>query len=189
MRCDACGAGDSLFVMVSGISRTETRLCRACAIEQGYLADDGESTLPQLDFILGQTDAPGDAGDSCPDCGMGSEELVGSGRLGCPGCIQYFRRPYLLSRKRRGLAVGYAGKVPRDFAGLASGQGAVPVKGTLESSRLLADIESAVLAEDFEKAAFLRDRLGTVSTGSSNNCGCSSNSSNSNSNGNSGNGA
>jgi protein arginine kinase activator len=163
MRCDACGAGDSLFVVVSGTSRTETRLCRACALEKGYLSDDGEATLPQLDSILGQMDAAGEAGESCPVCGMGSEELVGSGRLGCPDCIKNFRRQYMLARKRRGLSAGYSGKVPRNFAGQAAGRGGIPLIGAPDSSRLLADIESAILAEDFERAALLRDQLGSVS--------------------------
>jgi protein arginine kinase activator len=164
MRCDACGAGDSLFVVVSGNLRTETRLCRACALEKGYLSNDGEATLPQLDSILGQMDQAGEAGESCPDCGMGPQELERSGRLGCPGCIQSFRRQYILARKRRGLISGYAGKVPCDFAGTAAGRSAVPLMVTPESSRLLADIESAILAEDFERAALLRDQLGSVSS-------------------------
>jgi protein-arginine kinase activator protein McsA len=167
MRCDACGSGDSLFVVVNENSQAETRLCRSCALEKGYLSADGGAARPQLDSILGQIDNTGDIEESCPDCGMGSEQLAGSGRLGCPGCIQVFRRQYILARKRRGLPAGYAGKVPRVFAGPALVQGPVPLTGPPECARLLADIESAVLAEDFEKAAFLRDRLGSVS-GSSN---------------------
>ncbi len=176
MRCDACGAGDSLFVVVSGNSQGETRLCKACALEKGYLADDGGAALPQLESILDQFDNEGETGESCPHCGMEPAQLSGSGRLGCPACVQAFRRLYLLARKRRGLPVGYAGKVPRNFASEpgaalignlvpATGSGIAPFGGSSGSSQLLADIESAVLAEDFEKAAFLRDCLGVAKSG------------------------
>ncbi|OHD76569.1 MAG: hypothetical protein A3J97_08815 [Spirochaetes bacterium RIFOXYC1_FULL_54_7] len=177
MRCDVCGSDDSLFVVVSDNSQGEVRLCRACALEKGYLSDDGEAASPQLDSILDQLDKPEDAEGACPHCGMGQEQLTGSGRLGCPACVTAFRRQYLLARKRRGLPVGYAGKVPRDYSarlppaysatltGPETDPGASPGLGTLRNSQLLADIESAVLAEDFERAAFLRDRLGSASTG------------------------
>jgi protein-arginine kinase activator protein McsA len=107
---------------------------------------------------------------------MPQEQLSGAGRLGCPACVQTFKRKFLLARKRRGLPAGYAGKVPRGFSTLSAGletgldpetapeagQDSLLLHGALESSRLLADIESAILSEDFEKAALLRDRLGSV---------------------------
>ena len=169
MRCDACGSGDSLFVVVSRDSQGETRLCRVCAIKKGYLSDEGVTAMPQLDSILDQletTDKPTETEIYCPECRMGLTQLVEAGRLGCPSCVQVFRRQFLLARKRRGLATGYAGKIPRSFgAGAATadlGQGILPSSGAFVGSRLLADMESAVLAEDFEKAALLRDRLGSI---------------------------
>jgi protein-arginine kinase activator protein McsA len=119
MRCDACGSGDSLFVVVSGNSQGEIRLCQVCALEKGYLSDEGLEVLPQLESILGQLDRqdpPVEAEPVCPLCGMGQEQLVAAGRLGCPGCVQAFKRQFLLARKRRGLPSGYAGRIPRGFA-------------------------------------------------------------------------
>lgn len=169
MRCDACGSSDSLFVVVSRDSQGETRLCRVCAIKKGYLSDEGLAAVPQMDSILDQLetlDQPTETEACCPECKMGLNQLVETGRLGCPTCVQVFRRQFLLARKRRGLAAGYAGKIPKSLgAGVAAvgrGQGILPSSGTLVGSRLLADMESAVLAEDFEKAALLRDRLGSI---------------------------
>jgi len=178
MRCDGCGSGDSLFVVVSGNPQGETRLCRICALEKGYLDNEGVAALPRLDSILDQLDKPVETEAICPDCGMDQEQLVGAGRLGCPACVRVFRRQFLLARKRRGLPAGYAGKLPRDltaeYAGPKAGpkgaalpeagEGSFPISRTLEGSRLLADMETAVLAEDFEKAAMLRDRLGAART-------------------------
>jgi protein-arginine kinase activator protein McsA len=102
---------------------------------------------------------------------MGQEQLVGFGRLGCPMCVQVFKRQYLLARKRRGLPGGYAGRIPHacmaDPKKVEPGldgepsvrQGVFLAPEAHGSSQLLADIESAVLVEDFEKAAFLRDCL------------------------------
>lgn len=179
MRCDVCGSSDSLFVVVSGNSQGETRLCRVCALEKGYHFNEGVVALPQVDSILDQLDKLDkevDSEASCPDCGMGQDQLVGAGRLGCPSCVKVFRRQFLMARKRRGLPAGYAGKIPRSgSAGATSPEAgmekqaapeavssAFPLPEKLDGSRLLADMESAVLAEDFEKAALLRDRLGSV---------------------------
>jgi protein-arginine kinase activator protein McsA len=180
MSCDACGSGDSLFVVVSGNSQGETRLCKVCAREKGYLSDEGQTALPQLDSILDQLEKPVETEACCPECGMGLEDLVESGRLGCPGCVQVFKRQFLLARKRRGLGTGYAGRIPKRLTtGTASletplessldgaepataGQASFQSPESLMGSRLLADMESAVFAEDFEKAAKLRDCLGSI---------------------------
>lgn len=76
--------------------------------------------------------------------------------------------------------MGYAGKTPRGVAAGLAGpagpetglegdaenrQGDCPFLEAREGSQVLADMETAVLAEDFERAAFLRDRLGSVRTG------------------------
>jgi protein-arginine kinase activator protein McsA len=132
-----------------------------------------DTILDQLD----QPDKPVESGTSCPVCGMSKDQLVVAGSLGCPFCVQTFRHQFLLARKRRGLPAGYAGKVPLSLAASpgsfpgGQGRGAQPESSpaasllpcsALEGSRLLADMESAVLAEDFEKAAMLRDRLGSA---------------------------
>lgn len=179
MQCDACGSDDSLFVVVSGISHGETRLCRVCALEKGYAFNEGEAALPHVDSILDtfeRLDEPVEAEAACPECGMARELLAVAGSLGCPVCVQIFRHQFLMARKRRGLPAGYAGKVPRNLArcigrpdpGLDTDapvhtkSATVLIPGAFDGSRLLADMESAVLAEDFEKAALLRDRLGSV---------------------------
>lgn len=177
MHCDCCGSSDSLFIVVSGNARSEARLCRVCALKKGYLSEEGQVALPQLDFLLEGTGGLEESPETpthCPVCNMAQEELIRKGLLGCPSCVQVFRHQFLLARKRRGQAFGYAGRIPRRLLarpreGQLGSQEQVAMKidrsglpkDRLEGADLLAAIESAVLAEDFESAALLRDRFGS----------------------------
>jgi protein arginine kinase activator len=188
MRCDGCGSSDSLYVVLSGMAQGEIRLCRICALQRGYLSEGGDAVVPQIDSILEQVDSQTgltESGIICPKCRLTQEQLLETGLLGCPACVESLRRQYLAARKRRGAPAVYAGKIPqgwRAFSVVAessetilqksdesaamclSSPQCVPFKALPvddgERFQLLADIEAAVLAEDFEKAALLRDRLG-----------------------------
>jgi len=139
MRCDACGADDDILFMSDGTTPDGLRLCRACASARGY-PEAGGSPDPE---------------PACPGCGMPVSELSSAGRLGCARCVPSFRKELSLLWRRAGRPARYAGKVP-------SGR-----SGTDALAGLRRELSAALEAEDFERAAAVRDELRTKGGGTS----------------------
>jgi len=133
MRCDVCGSSDQVFFIKPDGSDGELHLCRACAIERGYMGD-----------------AAGQPVTACPVCGMTIDRLRSGGKLGCPSCAVTFKPEILAMQRRASRAGRYEGKVPEDrHHGLAS-----QALGALN-----AELEAAIQSEHFEEAARIRDRI------------------------------
>jgi len=154
MRCDVCGSSDNIFFIKPDASGGELRMCRSCAVTRGY-ASEGEGLGARLDSLLNED--TGHSTGTCASCGWTAAMIRSSGRLGCPDCVQSFRREIMTVLKRAGSHGPYEGKVPRRIFGTSD-----------ESSRatLTTALELAIQSEDFEQAAAIRDRLQAGSRGS-----------------------
>jgi len=148
MRCDVCGSSDSIFFIKPDGVDGELRMCRACAVAKGYAAS-GEGLGVRLDSLV--TDIGDEqAAAACPSCGWTAERLRSSGRLGCPECARTFRREILSILKRSGRSGPYEGKLPSY---------GIPGDDTESPASLSAALEEAIGAEDFERAAAIRDTM------------------------------
>ena len=131
----------------------ELSLCAACAQAHGLnlppnLADLLlESTLQEVAAVPAEADAGGGE-QRCPACGLDVLAFRKSGRLGCSQCYQALGdvlEPLLLGMHR---SLTYRGTLP---------VGAVEDPRTLQAA-----LREAVLQEDYETAARLRDRIRAV---------------------------
>ena len=172
MTCERCGKREAtvhLVDMVDG-KRIVRWLCPVCA---GRSSDDGEADpwfgfggLPNDDqdeedsyslaSFLGEMFSPGEEKvpvdpPACPSCGYTLAEFRGTNRLGCPLCYTAFRKPLLSILGHLHRHVSHLGKVPR------SGQEGESRAAVLGRARIA--LEKAIAAEDFEKAARLRDEI------------------------------
>ena len=90
-------------------------------------------------------------GGVCPVCGMPFDDFLRKGRLGCGECYSAFRGRLERPLKQIHGTCEHVGKVPSRMG------------GTLKRDRQIAHLESelnaAVLKQEFEKAAELRDRI------------------------------
>jgi len=160
MRCDHCGATDSVFYIRPDGQGGEERLCRACALKKGY-ATEGDGYGARLDVLAGERSS--DAVSACPACAWTGERLRSTGLLGCPECAGVFRRAVDLALRRSGGGVRYEGKVPprdrrpSDARGQEAAQAKAPEPGS--PGELAEALERAIAAEDFEAAAVYRDRI------------------------------
>ncbi len=158
MLCDDCGkpANIRYVEMVDGELR-DLHLCDACANTRGMALSLSPLAGPLVNLLMGLLDemgagqVPADAGPVCPECGLTHAEFRSSGKLGCPACYEAFAaelKPLL--RRIHGSTV-HAGTIPSK------------APSDIESSRrvrvLQLEQQRAVRAEEYERAAELRDQI------------------------------
>jgi len=166
MKCDRCERPAVVHELTvrNGV-KSEVHLCEECARDLGIVVPANqpiEQILTQ--FVVGEgaagpaggppakTRSPRPRGRRCETCGMGLTEFRRTGILGCPDCYTAFGDALagVIERAQAG-GTSHVGKAPRRTGGSIDRQ--------LLVRRLLTDLEAAVSAEQFERAAELRDRL------------------------------
>ncbi|MDI3316720.1 MAG: UvrB/UvrC motif-containing protein [Bacillota bacterium] len=175
MLCQRCGerpATVHVTRIVNGV-KTELHLCRACAeaSEPGISSQAPFSIHNLLGGLLHPLAGSAASGSElrCPSCGTTYEEFARTSFLGCEECYTAFA-PQLepLLRKIQG-ADQHRGKRPvarsrRPRAGYGQAgaeAGSQPVQGGAQErlARLRRQLEEAVQAEEYERAAELRDAI------------------------------
>ena len=88
----------------------------------------------------------------CRTCGLKFTAFRQSGLLGCSACYDAFEAELgpMIERAQNGGA-SHAGKCPE--------RGGASIDGRLQIERLVRELEDAVAAEQYERAAELRDRM------------------------------
>ncbi len=163
--CDGCGEPGAVVHLTQVVNNetSTSHLCEKCAAEKGVQTSIpvSPSNLPLADFLatMGGEDSPVSGGPdpdlSCPFCGLSTKDFREAGRLGCPQCYPTFEE-YLrgLLRRIHG-GTNHVGKVylPPD-----------PTVSDREKklAALRRKLSRAVEAEDFERAADLRDEIRTL---------------------------
>lgn len=151
-KCDKCNKKATIHLtdIVDG-HKTEVHLCEDCAVSEGITIKASVSQLLE-EFVLQKSPEPEEAQPACDVCGMTFAEFRQKGLLGCPHDYDLFEKPLapLLERAQEG-TLQHVGKVPHKAS---SSQ-----KKQTELLRLRASLRAAVSAEDYERAATLRDRI------------------------------
>ncbi len=162
MQCDECKqkpATVHLTEMYNG-QKSEMHLCPSCAAKKGALMfDPSQFNIPNLlGGFLGGNQALQGAGlanpttqATCQNCGVRFMDIRNTGKLGCPNCYQAFEDELESALKRIHGNSQHTGKIP-----LRSGE-KTRIKRQVED--LKEQLQSAILAEDYEKAAEIRDAL------------------------------
>lgn len=163
MICQACGkktATTHIKAIVNG-QLTEYHLCGDCAKEKGYTVPFSEWGLPVGSFLSGLMGAkkPNKQVLRCPTCGASFEEVTKTGNVGCADCYRTFRDQLLPVIQRIHGTASHKGKVPGGAAlRVTDGNHAImPVDVNLEEKKR--QMQKAVEAQDFERAAQLRDEI------------------------------
>jgi protein arginine kinase activator len=152
--CDKCGKPATILLtdVVDG-KLTERKLCAACAAAEGVIVKANMSLSELLeDFVLHTSAAEGGAELSCDVCGLTFAEFRQQKLLGCPHDYDAFEpalRPLIEGAHAGGGQ--HVGKAPHRSGGQQKKQNAL--------LRLRADLKKAVAAEDYERAAMLRDQI------------------------------
>jgi protein arginine kinase activator len=167
MQCEHCDNKATVFYtqIIDGISK-KTKLCESCANQkgitdpEGFLLEDQEvnphghasapKAAPKVDTPMSKQ-----ANRCCPGCGFAFDDLKKTGRLGCSECYDYFREE--IKHNLGGMHKGttHTGRVPE---GLLKAY-----EERQELQKLQHMLDEAVNAEDYEKAAALRDEISKIS--------------------------
>ena len=158
MVCDNCGSTDAVVHLTQIVNNQMStyRLCEKCAAEKGLESTPEPANFPLTDFLaqMGKDSvAEADpAGVQCPFCGLTFSDFRETGRLGCPQCYEtYAPQLQRLLRRVHG-STQHVGKVY-----LPPDPSASDLERRLEGLRR--KLNRAIEAEDFERAAELRDQI------------------------------
>lgn len=155
MLCQQCKkrtATVHLTDLVQGEKR-ERHLCEECAGQEGVAVKQHVSINDVLNsFLASQSGVQELAKVRCPDCGMSFVEFRSQGLLGCPKDYDVFGEALetLITRAQDG-NTHHTGKSPGQMVQID------PVQQ--ERHRLQRELREAVEAEDYERAAGLRDQI------------------------------
>ena len=157
--CERCKKAKATFHLTnierSG-AKVERHLCDRCASEEGLLPTaKGTVDLNELleNFIASSKAGGADlSGLVCEQCGISYVEFRNQGLLGCANDYETFKEQIgrLLERTHDG-GTQHAGKTPKSLGTVRKPQHDI--------RRLKRQLEEAVAAEDYERAAELRDRI------------------------------
>ncbi len=156
-RCKKHEATIHLTDLVKGEKR-EKHLCQHCAGEEGIAVKQHVSINEVLNsFLISQATVQEMAQLKCPDCGMTFVEFRSQGLLGCPRDYDAFGDPLakVVQRAQDGHS-RHTGKRPGE---------SIPFDPILQKRFLIQrQLRDAVEAEDYERAAQLRDQLAELDT-------------------------
>lgn len=164
MLCDECGKNEAEVHLTQIVDNemTTVHLCPACAAEKGLEAGTTAKNLPLTDFLaqMGQVVAGEESGfpGPCSYCHTTVEDFRRTGRLGCPHCYTIYETQLRAILRRIHGSTQHLGKIYVPPAAEAAGRGA-------RLAGLRRKLQRAVEAEDFERAAVIRDQIREIEAG------------------------
>lgn len=184
MKCDQCENEATVHEVVrKGGQHAERHLCEQCAKKIGISVQHmpineliQKYVLQQAGAMAGAPEkaepASGATARTCATCGLDYAEFRKTGLLGCPDCYAAFETPLepLLERAHEG-GSRHVGKSPKREAGGDAGgrigaradEHAARLRERTEQLKILnKQLDAAVKAEQYERAAALRDEIRRV---------------------------
>lgn len=160
MKCDNCNKPARIhYTEIRNGKTIEKHLCEQCAARtegmQGLTK--GPPPINELleQFVAAQEGARREMSVTCENCGISWAEFRQNGLFGCEHDYQVFEKELtpLLQRAHEG-ATHHIGKVPA-----RAGSSQQPRRRVVDINRLRRELAKAVEAENYEKAAKLRDQI------------------------------
>ncbi len=160
MKCDLCDKAAVVHeIIIRNAISAEVHLCAEHAIAAGYplpVEQPIADIFPQIAEVAKVEGAKSKERTSrCGACGLTYPAFRKSGHLGCPACYDAFSPALdqVIERAQAG-ATHHVGRSPRGSDGGAHAERVLAMR-----AKLMRDLESAIAAEQYERAAKLRDEL------------------------------
>ncbi len=186
-KCQICGKPAHVFLtQVVNSEMTELSLCEICAKDRGFfdptalamaeehfpeavkkkveeLAREIADKLKKNEDLLSleptmERQARAHTRKLCPHCGFKLETIAATGRVGCPECYAFFRHDLAKIAKELNFGDDIVDEIRKpDSAAPQPHSAAVPV--AQRRKILQTQMKKAIIREDYERAALLRDEL------------------------------
>jgi protein arginine kinase activator len=158
MKCDNCNKTATVHLTeIKGGKKIEKHLCEQCAAQNEGLPVKSHMPINELltNFVMAHSGMQKEQALTCEHCGVTWTEFRQNGLLGCANDYSVFERELtpLLKRAHED-QTHHVGKVPTRRGGTG-----VPVKRQVDLTKLRRELQKAVEAEDYERAAKLRDQI------------------------------
>ncbi len=158
MYCENCGKNQAtthIKRVINGVA-TQKHLCRECAAKLGLVPKDANSLADILSSMFGDCADTGLLDKKvCGCCKSSFNDIIKSGKVGCPECYKTFKAELLPYIKRIHGNVKHIGKFPNTSL-LAVSDNQTRLAALKEQLQLL------VKEEEFEKAAQVRDEIRSI---------------------------
>ncbi|MEE2712925.1 MAG: UvrB/UvrC motif-containing protein [Planctomycetota bacterium] len=167
--CEACGENPPTvhYVEVVGGEKRTRAVCDACLSDKGFVIDPGvikkaaDHLVEHMQDLLGGPEigpfpAPSEpiAISACAGCGLSWDDFKENSRFGCQECYAHFQVEVDGVLERLHGATLHHGRIPKRMEERPHRQD--------RSSDIRAELDDAIRAEDYERAARLRDALRTL---------------------------
>jgi protein arginine kinase activator len=164
MKCDNCNKTATVHLTeLKGGKKIEKHLCEQCAAQSEGLPVKSHMPINELltNFVMQHSNLQKETTAGCEACGITWAEFRQNGLLGCADDYTVFEKDLtpLLQRAHEG-ATHHVGKVPTRRGGTG-----VPIKRQLDVTKIRKELQRAVEAEDYERAAKLRDQMRQAENG------------------------
>jgi protein arginine kinase activator len=158
MKCEKCNRPATVHLTeIRSGKKIEKHLCEQCAAQVEGFPGSAHTPINKLlsEFVLAHSGLSKEQSGVCPQCGMAWSDFRQTGLLGCEHDYTAFDKDLTpLLQLAHENATHHVGKVPTRRGGTS-----VPVKRQLDLTRLRKDLGRAVEAEDYERAAKIRDQI------------------------------
>jgi protein arginine kinase activator len=166
MICDNCKKNSATVHITKFINgaKQEYSLCDACAnelnemnfVDVGHISLNNTFTVQDLlsgiiDYVNQSSQSNVSNVPTCKNCGMTYTEFKKTGLMGCSKCYESFENSLIPIIKRVQGNIEHVGKIPKKSG-----------KEVMEKRQLLKlkeELNKAVVAEEYERAAKLRDQI------------------------------
>ena len=154
MVCDVCKTNQATVFLTQIVDgkMQKVNLCEACSKEKG-VTDPTGFALADLLLGLGAAQEIEKSGNlqKCPACGFSQADFKKTGRLGCPLCYDTFSEGLNSLLKAMHKGTTHAGKIPARLM--------ESLQYDAEMKTLQGELQKAVVEENYESAAELRDQI------------------------------
>ena len=157
MLCSNCSSKEAVFhykYIKNGV-KNEIHLCSECAGKLGYIKES-ESVFNPANilgefFSLPHFTYSKPSLTTCPKCGTSFETLSRSGFVGCDGCYEFFAKPIETILSKIQPSTVHKGKL--------SGTEGKKIERDNTLKNLKEELQKAILNENYEHAAVIRDKI------------------------------
>jgi protein arginine kinase activator len=157
MQCMKCKKNEASYYFKQNINGkvTESALCHECAHEANQNAAPKQISFNPFSGFFGinapQARRAAETVKRCTLCGSGFTDLLKSGKIGCAKCYEVFNDELAATIAKLHGQTTHIGRAPLEHRAKNDRR--------IRERKLKAELRKAIEAQDFEKAATLRDEI------------------------------